>query len=168
MNWKIRIFKAVSYINLSSMLIFLGIFLYELDYLNLKQLSFDDLLGFLLLLLIFVIFGGNFYYASKLTSRFNKEMNTIRYNNKIRLTFFILEILLAIVYSIFIFYTILQVKWSNIWPIVTYQNLTRLIVLVCLFTGYLSSLLRLFLTRSILIIITQQDKQFIEQLGKYS
>ncbi len=168
MNRKIRIFKVASYINLCSVLIFLGIVFYEVGYLNLTQLSFEDLLGFLLLLLIFVIFGGNFYYASKLTSRFSSEINTTRFNNKIRLTFFILEVLLAILYSIFIFYTILQVKWSNIWPIVTYQNLSRLIVLVCLFTGYLSCLLRLFLTRSILRLIALHDKQFIEQLGKYS
>ena len=150
------------------MLIFLGILLYELRYLHLTELSFEDMMGFLLLFLFVAIFAGNFYYALKLTSRFNKDANTTGFNNKIRLTFFILEILLAIVYSIFIFYILLQVKWSNIWPISTYQNLSRLVVLVCLITGYLSSLLRLLLTKHILSKIALHEKEFIEQLGEYS
>jgi hypothetical protein len=168
MNKKIRIYKTASYINLFSVLIFFGILLYELRLLYFIELNADDLLGLLLILLIFIIFAGNFYYALKLISHLKKKSNSTSINNRLRLSFFIFEILLGIIYTLFIFYTILKVRWSNIWPILTYDNLSRLIVLVCLFTGYFSSLCRIFLTKHILKKITLQDKEFIEQLGKNS
>jgi hypothetical protein len=166
MSQKVKIFKIACYVNLFSILVFLGIFVYEIGLKDSTPFTTDDLLGFLIMFLILGIYAGNFYFGFKLLSRCNKEINPVKPNNTIRKIFFFLEILLAIVYSIFIYYTLKQVKWNNIWPIDNYINLSRLIVLVCLFAGFLSSLVRLALTSLLLKIIALKDKHFIEQLGK--
>lgn len=165
MNPKVKTFKAACYINLFSLLIFLGIAFYEIGLDSSPRITFEDLLGFILLFLIAAVYAGNFYYGIKLTSRFNKELNTRKPNNKIRITFYILELIVIILYSIFIYYTIQQVKLRTIWPI-NVDNISRVIVLLCFYAGYLSSVIRLVLTRSVIRIVALQDKQFIEQLGK--
>lgn len=165
MNPKVKTFKAACYINLFSLLIFLGIAFYEIGLDSSPKITFEDLLGFILLFLIIAVYAVNFYYGIKLTSRFNKELNTRKPNTKIRITFYILELILTILYSIFIYYTIQQVKLWTIWPI-SFDNISGVIVLLCLYAGYLSSIIRLVLTRSVIKIIAFQEKQFIEQFGK--
>jgi hypothetical protein len=166
MNLKAKVFKIACHVNFFSIVIFLAIVLVEFGLPHSSRFSNEDVIGSSILFLVLAIYTANFYYGLKLTSRLNKEINTVKSNNTIRVIFFILEILVAIVYSILIYYIIKQIKWSNIWPINNYVNLSRFSVLVCMFSVYLSSLIRLSLTKSVLRTIALHDKQLIELIGK--
>ena len=166
MNLKVKVFKTANYVNFFSILIFTAIASFEVGFSDSTQLSQEDFIGFLMLFLILIVYTGNFYFGLKLSSRINKETNVAKPNNTIRIIFVILEILLAIMYSVFVYYTLIQVKWTTIWPINSYASLSRLIVLICVFSGYFSSLIRLLLTKAVLKIIALHYKQLIEQIGK--
>jgi hypothetical protein len=164
MNLKVKLFKIACYINLFSILLIFGMFFYDKVPLEPSKNTFDDIIGFILLFLIISVYAGNFYYGIKLIIRCNKELPPITINNKIRITFFGLEIVLAILYSILIYFTIEKFKFRAFLPF-HIRDFSRVIAVLSIFCGYFSSLTRLFLTNSLLRIISLQDKSVIERIG---
>lgn len=166
MDIKIKIYRISCYVNLMSVLLVTGLIFYETNPLRAAYRgNTEDVVALLIFALIIITYIGNFYYGTRLAGSFTDELITLKLNNNIRLTFYIFEIIVALFYSILIYYLIVRFRSRLFWPIRT-DNLLRIISFLCLWAGYLSSLTRIFLTRHLLRQVSLQDKLHIERIGK--
>lgn len=171
MNQKVTLYRIACYVNLYSIIIMLVIIIYRLIPTSFtKDGKFIgreiDILGFGLLFVIFIIFLINFFYGIKLIARFDKAQEHITFNNGLRILFFILEIIVAFIYSVGIYQIISGFELIRFWNLPIVELIIYVFMHLCLITGFLSSLIRIILTRYVLKQAKLLVKSDIDIIGE--
>lgn len=164
MNRKTKVFKIACYLNLSCILIVVGTFLYQT---NDQRFTSQDFLDLSWIFIAILIYTFNFYYGTKMIYIIAKALNVSTINQKIRKAFFILEIIATLFYSFLVYYAVLKFRIDRFIPVTIY-NISDLLVIICLFTGYISSVTRIFLTKAIVQQIDLQLSSFVDDIGTHT
>lgn len=162
MNRKAKWFQIANFTNLISFVTFLAIVLYRINHKS--RFSSGDVIGYSILSFVLFVYLVNFYFGLKIVSVFYKETIDFKFKSTGRIVFIVFEIIVLIAYTCLLAFLIPGMTFEQFHAF-TFDNLLRIMGMLSLFLGYLSSLLRLLLTRPVIRSITLKNKHIFDDLG---
>lgn len=111
-------------------------------------------------LTICIIYTYIFYLAILVTSARNLSGSLLQKRVNI---FFIIELIMAILYSILIYFLLISFNYS--FDFTHWDEIERLIIVICFFGGYIGSVTRLMLTKKIFRYSKKVQEDLLVSIG---